>query len=372
MEPTEVLIRTLRPSATGSEALLRAAWRDVPPNDIGRLIRSERCGMWLYRRLHDLHLEDAPRDPLVPTLAREARVVAAKNLLVETEAHSVSLWLRAHGHQHVFLKGVARRAVSDLPYGDARATHDVDVLVEPVGAEQIWRQLQASGYAPVYPDLPIDPGSHHLPPLWTQSRVAVEIHRSIGRDSPAAEAWRRTYSTAREVEWNGLKLIVPSATELLWQSIIHAARDGVHAWRLRYFQDAAVVIAADGRIDWAEIQRRLTAAEAGDPERARRWLESAAWLAEKKLPGNDALAEVSLPRLLRWRYLVLERFSDHPRMMDKLLDEATRAEARFPLTPTVTGSSPVKKVRRRAAALGARLAYVAWQLQDRGEPTRQT
>jgi len=337
----------------------------------------EQGEQWLLRRLGQVAALEAAPARLVEALRRASRAHAQAGMAVDADTGSVVRALAAHNIPCVLLKGPARRAAAGLyPLADARRTSDVDVLVQTSQAEAAWRLLASSGYAPLEPFDPAHaqpgeselwaPSRHHLRPLTRPGGAAVELHVSTAWELPAAEAWSRSTAGAREIEWQGLTVRVPSATELLWHGLTHAQRwasqsRGPSTWILRYWLDAAAIQAA-ADVDWSHIAERLGGPELPDAARARLWLSAAAQLAGVPLPPSIAATRAfPLPEVLRWRLVVFTRTGADSRWRDKLLDEATRAELRLPLMPLVSERPLPIQLRRRTASLLARAVYVTWR-----------
>jgi len=355
-----LIAETLRLQAGAVTDRLGHTWHTAAPEGLQSLIDYERCPLWLYRKICDLGLEDAVPAGLLDSLQRQSRVLSARNLLVDAQAVEIHRWLAQREIPHIFLKGIALRASAPLlPYGDARATNDVDVLVPPDRAMAVWEALQESGYRPVrgtrHP-------AHHVSALWNEARVAVEIHTSIAPKVDALDMWERTSTHAHWVSWNGERVPVPSPTDMLWHTVVHAMRGGMSSWRLRYFQDAAVVLAASCDVEWEEIERRLGGGAPADRDRAFRWLASAAALAGVTLTALRSAAGVrpcNFPVLLGWRHWVATHFNEHPRVFRVLLEGASHVEAGL-LMPDVADLSAFRKFRRMGTAFAGQLAYRSW------------
>jgi hypothetical protein len=319
----------------------------------------------LYRRIRELGVGDELPPSFWTWLIRRARVESANGLLVEAEAMRIAELLRAGGVPSIFLKGVARRLLADrFPYIDARPTIDVDVLLPADQASSVWEDLKKSGYKFASdPNLtPVD--LWHLIPLTGANRVAVELHTSTSREVRPPDAWRRQMLDSTIVRRGELELRLPSATELLWHSVVHAQHDGMSAWRLKCFQDAAVLMTDGGEVDWEVIAERLTSAEIRDREVTLRWLGAAADLAGRPLPEvlNPIPKPLPLGRLLRWRLAAWRKAAERPRLLEKLLDEGTRVELGLPMQEQATGIGPGQRVRRRSATVVARCIYLAWRM----------
>src|SRR5262245_50168522 len=177
-------------------------------------------------------------------LEATARREIAQHLLVDAQVEAVARLLTAAGVAFVLIKGSARRAAAAVyPFADARSTLDVDVLIPAARARGACDLLRASGYEFATPAEATPPGHYHERPLWDRSRVAVEVHTSTSRAVTPAVAWRRATMGGCEARRDGLRLPIPSATELLWHGLTHALGLGAAGFRLRFFLDAAVVLA---------------------------------------------------------------------------------------------------------------------------------
>jgi len=134
--------------------------------------------------------------------------------------------LERAGIELLLLKGAARIAVDPTAAAE-RLVRDVDVLVPVVQAEQALSLLQDDGWAlsgwqqrlrEVHPI-----SSHHA---WAVTRGTGELdlhHFSnfLNRDEHADDGM---WSRATQVEWRGLRVRVPSATDGLLLAILHGVR----------------------------------------------------------------------------------------------------------------------------------------------------
>lgn len=373
-----LLLETLQLRHDPDPVRLRDAWARVPLRGVAELAAFEGCTLWLYQRLQGRGVLDGLQRPFAHALSQAARRDAAQNLRVDSETEAIVRRFAAAGVPCTLLKGVARRAaVSLYPYSDARATSDVDILVPASDAERAWAGLRRAGYEPAPVTLSqceADTRSHHLQPLIGPRRVAVEIHTSTSRRLPPEEAWRRSNREAQMLRWSGVEVRVPSSTELLWHSITHAAQEHEmyeHGFRLRYFQDAAVVLGAATVIDWDELARRLDTDEVEDAETAARWLGAAATLAGTALPATlrGVGTPFGLARSLRWRLGIFRRIARWPRLAGHLLAEEVRAALGQPATPAASGASLFVRSRHGTAAGAARAGYRIWRATQRQSPT---
>jgi len=319
--------------------------------------------LWLLRRLAESGLEEAAPAPLVAALRRTAIGEKARGMLVDAEAETVLRFLGARGIPHVLIKGTARRAAAECyPYADARATRDVDVLLPARCVREVWDGLREEGW-PLATDPALTPAEHyHPPPLVGPNRVGVELHESTGHGFTPEEGWRRANEGAVELEWHGIGVRVPSATELLWHGLTHAVHEGPAGFRLRYFLDGASILASGATIDWDRIGARLEAGEDVDAAPARAWLGTAAILAGCDLPASVAgpSEAFNIVRAFAWRLAVLSRGADAG-FAARLLEEGTRVELGLEVAPVVKGTGPFKQTRRWVAVRMARLAYRTWR-----------
>jgi hypothetical protein len=156
---------------------------------------------------------------------------------------------------------------------------------------------------------------------------------------------------------------VPCATELLWHALTHALHHGPRGFGLRYFLDAAVILAREGEVRWPTIVERLSGREVPDRTLALRWLHGAAELAGTPLPPpGDTVTGSPVRDALAWRLAVFGRPVRYAPWREKLLDEGTRAQLGLELAPLVRTRSIVVQARRRLATIAARGAYHLWRV----------
>jgi hypothetical protein len=364
MHPTDLLLATLRFGGAVPPEALRAAWRALPATGLGRLIQFEGCELWLHRRLAQIGAVEPGGAPFAGWLAQRARDTAARNLLVDAQTVDVVRLFTAHDVPHVLLKGVARRALAPrLPFADARATRDVDVLVPAARAEEAWLRLCAAGCERVHPTGGTRPGHFDLPPLWNEARVAVALHTSTGPLVPPAEAWRRATAGGCVLEWDGVRVHVPTATELLWHGLTHAVRHRADTFRLRFLLDGTTILAAGVALDWDAIACRLATTEAEPVTVAQAWLGAAAELADVPLPRAvcDSDVRFDLGRALRWHQSVLRVLPPTGRLADVLAAEGARIELGAEWGSAPRPTSPLHLGARQVRAAAARGAYRVWR-----------
>jgi putative nucleotidyltransferase-like protein len=274
------------------------------------LIAFEGCATWSYRRLRQIGALERIDDEVREWLSARAREETARNLLIESEAEVLTRVFHRLQTPAVFMKGVARRlSVDRYPMADARTTNDVDVLL-PVGrAREVWFELRQMGYERTTPHGPPRPDHHHLPAVWGERRVGVEIHTTHARPISPAESWRRHFEQGREVDRGGLRYRVPGATELFWSGTAHGLRHPDIAFLLVLLLDAAVILASGEAVEWEEIARRLDAKEIQDARAAAAWLGAAVSLAGVPVPAalRGRVVPYDLGRELELRLAVLRR-----------------------------------------------------------------
>lgn len=367
-EAVTLLVDTLRLRSHGDVESLRARWASAHTDGMRALVEYEGAALWLHRRLQEIGA--SPATSFREKLRRAAIRRGADNARIDAQTLAVLSRLESAGFHAVLIKGQARRAaVARYPYADARPLSDVDLLLPESQVDAAWDLLCASGFHRVYDDTVDWKADHHRPTIIDDSGVSVELHTTTGDGVSAGDAWRRATEHTNEVMWQGRRVNVPNATELLWQALSHAVSDGTRGFRLRTFHSMAVVLASDATIDWSVIADRLASGEIraadrehpADAEHVREILGIAALVAGTTLPQAFVPRRVpDVACLLLWRARVLS--SKHGESVrDRLLEEALRVEAHLPLTPGAPQLGVLRLLRRRGASLFARAAYLAWR-----------
>lgn len=335
------------------------------------LLVFEGAELWMYRRVQQSKL------PIPDALKAELRAAVTRNsvinMRIDEQTASVTSLLSRNGIAFSLLKGQARRAAAKLyPFADARTVSDVDLLVPESEADRAWQLLCDNGFRRVVEGEVDWKADHHRPTLIDASNVAVELHTTTAMSVTPAEAWRRATENADRVEWNGLAVTVPNATELVWQALASGAADGAGGYRLKAFLSLASVLTVQPAIDWTVIARRLSADEVINnetealinPQSLRRFLDVSATLAGVSVPSAVApRVRANLGPLLLWRSQMLTSSMGRA-ARDRLLEESTRVETQLPLTPFVPRVGVLKNVRRRSASIAARLAYHVWRVRN--------
>lgn len=271
---------------------------------------------WLYQRLKVRRELDQLPEGVTARLRVAALQAAAGNLRVDEAAEAVVAQLQGADIPLILLKGVARRALGGHPYEAVRYTTDVDLLVPLAQAREAFELLLRRGYTRVLSDgAPRPEHHHHLPPLWTNRHVGIELHVSPSPFVAPELAWSRTFSTARTIEWQGLQVLIPSPTELAWSTLVHApTHPETLGFRLRDLLDFAALVVQSEPIDWEVIAARTDLGEAADgatgqpvpPRVLTTWLAAARQLAgPAAIPDCVGSAHFDIRPLLGWRLRIL-------------------------------------------------------------------
>ncbi len=364
----EQLLRVLTLRDDGVENTDRVAWNADEVRGLQPLLLFEGAELWLYRRVQQKRV-DVP-DAFKATLRSAAHGISLLNMRIDAQTIAVTNLLNAATLPWALMKGQARRAaISRYPYADARPVSDVDLLIPEQHAKAAWQLLTQNGFRRVV-EGPVDwSADHHLPALIDASNVSVELHSTTSISVPANEAWRRCTEHGDELDWSGIRTHVPNATELVWQALSHGSSDGPEGHTLKAFLSVAAVLAPNPIINWSIIYHRLMNKETLDSvtlkpvplEHVKNFLHIAASLAGVSVPENLApKSPASIVPLLMWRARVLASTRSRA-LNDRLLEESVRVEVLQPITPFVRRVGLVRNVRRRAASIVARAAYVAWR-----------
>lgn len=359
MKVGALVCATLRPDADQHREALARAW-GAPPAGTAKLIRHEGAGLWVHRRLASLGLRDQVEPGLRAALRQEVLVTAGTNLRVDEEARSVVRRLGEADIPVILIKGAARRALaSRWPLLDARGLGDVDLLLPPARVQAGWEHLRAAGYELAIPDSEERYAEHHhLPGLIGPGKVSIELHRSSSINLPAAEAWARFEAGSETVFWQGQSVRVPSATELAWHTISHAATDGVFGFRLRHWLDLVALVVGGAAIDWEVIAHRLEHEAIPDgltlervaPSVPRQWLGGAAALVDQA--WGRIVMPIDLVGLLNGRARLYDALATPSRFMSRILAEWTRGSLDWPTEPVV--GSVWRRTRGRTVGVAAR------------------
>ena len=224
----------------------------------------------------------------------DALLVAGASLVVEHASAEAVVKLQRVGIRSIVLKGPPQQEWLAAA-GPARASVDVDLLVDPASADAAGRALAALGYR-VVPE--VTPGVGHHATVWSApGRVPVEVHYRLW--GAARDAWPVLERETVTVALAGESVEVPNEAARCVVIALHAAHHGVGGDAAKYDLDRALVVAE--RTAWvraAELADAIgaEAAFAGGLELvpAGRRLRRELGLDETAL--NDALAlEIATP-----------------------------------------------------------------------------
>ncbi len=361
MTPAQLLLETLRLRHSLEADQLRKDWQHADTRGLARLVLHEGCALWLYRRLKELELDasEAPWRPFHAWLSRQARRTTAQNSVVAGHACEVLRFFNDAQVPCLLIHGVARLFASDTyPFADARETNGIEVFVPDTEGHAIWRAMRNAGYE-IAPGTPRTPTA--LETLINESDVPVVLHTQLAESQTGEEEWRQTLPNAAQTACADGKLLVPSATDLLWQSITNVFRHAEYAFRIGFLQDAACILASDRKVDWDGIRSRLHLLGEDGKRSALSWLGAAAWLAGAPLSPeiSGGVAPFHLSRSTLWRLAVARRLDPGTRAGHTFVRQATLAEVgRLPADSQNSGA-------RVFGTLGngiARATYLSWRM----------
>src|SRR2546428_691104 len=217
MHPAELLVHTLRLGGGFDAGGLAAQWREAGTTGLVRLVEFEQCALWLERRLRQIGASALTERDFASWLRERAHAETARNLLVDAQVAAVARLLAEWDVPHVFLKGTARRAASDLyPFADARATHDVDVLVPATHAPAVW-----DGAAIWAGGAPFDWGEIHRRLAAGEAGPRARAGGWLG-----AAAWLAGAGRPSAIADDMRHFDVPAAVRRRWRLLRHIAADG--------------------------------------------------------------------------------------------------------------------------------------------------
>jgi hypothetical protein len=172
-------------------------------------------------------LDAVPEDVRV-ALAELHRLNAARNAGLRAVLRDTVQILNAAGIEPILLKGAITLLPGQSAHVGTRMMSDLDLALFNAEAEQAETVLRTAGYANVDN---LDPATctahahhHHLAPLFHPSGDGyVELHRAILSAWMPAEALPlvRVRAAAEPIEWDGLRLWVPSLEHRLLHNALH-------------------------------------------------------------------------------------------------------------------------------------------------------
>ncbi len=168
----------------------------------------------------------------------------AANMYVDAESEATIRLLHSWDVPFMLMKGDRPAGLGRVALCRRAADRRRGPAAPRAAVMPTWERLRAGGWPLATDPGKTPPGHYHPPPLRGPSGISVELHGSTASTITPQEAWRRHDATATRLRWRGLDVRIPSTTELFWQAMVHAAMDGHESFRLRYFLDAAVLMAA--------------------------------------------------------------------------------------------------------------------------------
>ncbi len=347
------------------------------PRGLAELVGYEGASIWLYRRLRTSGALHALPSQLGEQLREQAFGAAALRMRIDEEVAAVLGLFSAHDIPVILIKGAARSALAHrYSWLDARTTRDVDLLLPEERVQAAYQLLLDSGYQPtrLHPGPPRN--HHHLPAVWNQRQVAVELHRSTSVRVPPALAWRRASEGAEELTWVGQRVRVPCATELVWSAVAHGVADETRGFRLDRFLEVAALVADDAPIDWDLVRARSRSPEVAEPGTTPAETEAAVlgWLDTALTLGSSGARRLRPPGtqpfdlggLLEWRLAILRSRHRFGRgFAERLLQEGPRALIGLPLQGSPAGAPLPNRIRRGFAGRASRVLFGAWRVARR-------
>ncbi|MFO1421381.1 MAG: nucleotidyltransferase family protein [Candidatus Competibacteraceae bacterium] len=259
----------------------------------------------------------------IPPDVREALAVLhqlnqQRNRRLRAVLRDTARLLNQAGIEPLLLKGAIALLPDQYPHAFARMLGDLDLGVAGTEAHRAAEVLRAAGFycAPNINPANWSPGCHHLVPLFHPSGDGyVEIHQEllIARVPKVALSLPMMQASARTLDWDGLRLRIPSLEHRLLHNALHhqlqdqaffsdrrSLRQLLEFAQLRALPDATA-------LDWPALFRRLDAAGVGDAVRG--YLLAAQRLFSQPLPEG-----VALTRAARWAEGRFWFWLDHPRL----------------------------------------------------------
>ncbi len=331
-----VLTAALPPSDTAMRRLLTAG---IDWAKLCALAQHEKATSIVLRELW--RLAPAASDAGTSELRQLATASVMQMLLLEQLLHQTLDVLAERGIAVMLLKGAALGYTAYPSFLD-RPMGDLDILVPPHHAEQVWSLLQTRGWT--WPSARWArqryTAHQHLPPLLQGpgGGARLEIHGDL---LPVGHPFRLStaavWARAKQVLLNGRALTVPHPLHQLWHVCVHFAWSHEMQWGTwRTLRDVAAIVER-GDVDWAEfvtlardtragtccfwtvrLTRRLLGAEVPDRVLASLRPPRPEWLLERierhyvsnLLPSQDGCPSVPLAHRL-WEAGILPRWSKH-------------------------------------------------------------
>jgi len=182
----------------------------------------------------------------------------------------VAVLLNAIDIEPVLLKGAALLVEGIYPQPSMRILGDIDILIPKDRSAEALAALKAVGYetksSAVSP-----PTHHHLPMLLDpETGTGVELHTDvISRSAGAVIATDWFCEMVRPVLFRGQRVRLPEPTRnaghIIFHSEIFHGLYTLNKVQLRHVMDLALLRSRHEKaIDWGELDRRFSAADAGE------------------------------------------------------------------------------------------------------------
>jgi Uncharacterised nucleotidyltransferase len=178
--------------------------------------------------------------------------------------------LNAIDIEPVLLKGAALLVEGIYPQPSMRILGDIDILIPKHRSAEACAALKAVGFDTKWSAVS-PPSHHHLPMLLDpETGTGVELHTDvISRAADAAIATDWFCEIVRPVVFRGQRVRLPEPTRnaghIIFHSQIFHGLYTLNKVQLRHVIDLALLRARHERaIDWDELDRRFSAADAGE------------------------------------------------------------------------------------------------------------
>ena len=199
-----------------------------------------------------LALNDKRNEKILSTLARVAGLLNAIDI------------------EPVLLKGAALLVEGIYPQPSMRILGDIDILIPKDRSAEACAALKAVGFETKWSAVS-PPTHHHLPMLLDpETGTGVELHTDvISRSVDAVIATDWFCEMARPVLFRGQRVRLPEPTRnaghIIFHSEIFHGLYTLNKVQLRHVMDLALLRARHEKaIDWGELDRRFSAADAGE------------------------------------------------------------------------------------------------------------
>jgi Uncharacterised nucleotidyltransferase len=248
----ESLARIPHGPAGDWEGLIRAACRELVLPALGG-------------RLREVGVQPPPE--VAEFLATVEELNCARNIQILDEMRTITSILNGEGIEPVALKGAAFLLAGVYPEPGCRYLCDLDLLVPHSDLPAAAEALERAGYRQDGRDA-MARFRHHYPQLQLPCAegvcgVPVELHHSLGHGvSRRILSGEEMVRGSQLVEWNGVRIRVPSPEHLATHLILHSQVHHSYSERIwppiRAMYDLAVLDRHFGpRIPWADIHRRF-------------------------------------------------------------------------------------------------------------------